>query len=95
MLETIIASDGISHPPSIESEDAVMLSLNHSDICLRILKKLIGNEVIEPLPELMQDIANGLARYFCFSKGADLAQSISRCFSVSGTLYPAIEVVSI
>lgn len=37
-----------------------MPSLNHSYICLQILKQLISNEAIEPLPELTLDIANGL-----------------------------------
>lgn len=60
MLETIIASNEISPLSSIESEDAIMPSLNHSYICLQIIKQLIDNETIEPLPELTLDIANGL-----------------------------------
>lgn len=37
-----------------------MPSLNHSYICLQILRQLLLNESIEPLPELTLDIANGL-----------------------------------
>jgi len=60
MLETVAASNEISPLPSVESEDAVMPSLNHSYICLQILRQLIGSETVEPLPELTLDIANGL-----------------------------------
>ena len=41
-------------------EDPIMPSLNHSYICLQIIKQLISNQDIEPLPELTLDIANGL-----------------------------------
>jgi Uma2 family endonuclease len=37
-----------------------MPSLNHSYICLQIIKQLLLNNTIEPLPELTLDIANGL-----------------------------------
>ncbi len=37
-----------------------MPSLNHSYICLQILRQLLQNEKVEPLPELTLDIANGL-----------------------------------
>ncbi|CDI00838.1 conserved hypothetical protein [Candidatus Competibacter denitrificans Run_A_D11] len=61
MLENIATSSGVSPLPSVESEDeTAMPSLNHSYICLQILKQLISNETIEPLPELTLDIANGL-----------------------------------
>lgn len=41
-------------------QDEEMPSLNHSYICLQILRQLLQNEEIEPLPELTLDIANGL-----------------------------------
>jgi Uma2 family endonuclease len=41
-------------------QNIAFLSLNHSYICLQILKELLINERIEPLPELTLDIANGL-----------------------------------
>ena len=41
-------------------QDGEMPSLNHSYICLQILRQLLKNENIEPLPELTLDIANGL-----------------------------------
>ncbi len=42
------------------NETEAMPSLNHSHICLQIIKQLLANEAIEPLPELTLDIANGL-----------------------------------
>ena len=51
MLETITASDEINPLRSIEGGDAVMPSLNHSYICLQIIRQLISNDEIEPLPE--------------------------------------------
>jgi Uma2 family endonuclease len=46
---------------STEPEDnrLDMPSLNHSYVCLQIIKQLIVNEEIVPLPELTLDIANG------------------------------------
>ena len=41
-------------------QDEEMPSLNHSYICLQILRQLLQNEKIDPLPELTLDIANGL-----------------------------------
>ena len=43
-----------------DKQDEEMPSLNHSYICLQILRQLIQNEKVEPLPELTLDIANGL-----------------------------------
>ncbi len=37
-----------------------MPSLNHSYICLQILRQLLQNEKVEPFPGLTLDIANGL-----------------------------------
>ena len=44
----------------LNERDKTMPSLNHSYMCLQIMKQLIANEAIEPLPELTLDIANGL-----------------------------------
>lgn len=41
-------------------QDEAMPSLNHSYICLQILRQLLQNEEIAPLPELTLDIGNGL-----------------------------------
>ena len=41
-------------------QDEEMPSLNHSYICLQILRQLLQNEKVEPLPELTLDIANEL-----------------------------------
>ena len=45
---------------TIESEEKEMPSLNHSVICLRILRQLVENPNIEPLPELTLDIEKGI-----------------------------------
>jgi len=37
-----------------------MPSLNHSYICIEIIKQLLENKDIQPLPELTLDIENGL-----------------------------------
>lgn len=60
MLSIANASHQESHLPILEDQDEIMPSLNHSYICLQILKQLISNDAIEPLPELTLDIANGL-----------------------------------
>lgn len=60
MLSIANTSQQESHLPILENQDTPMPSLNHSYICLQILKQLIMNEDIEPLPELTLDIANGL-----------------------------------
>ena len=44
----------------VEEEEKEMPSLNHSVICLRILRQLIENPNIEPLPELTLDIKKGI-----------------------------------
>ena len=43
-----------------DKQDEEMPSLNHSYICLQVLRQLLQNEKVEPLPELTLDIANGL-----------------------------------
>lgn len=60
MLSIASTSYEESHLPILENQGAPMPSLNHSYICLQILKQLISNDTIEPLPELTLDIANGL-----------------------------------
>lgn len=57
---TATPQKSISSDKKFEEKGEVMPSLNHSYICLQILKQLISNESIEPLPELTLDIANGL-----------------------------------
>lgn len=58
MLQTTISPVQVNISESFDNE--TMPSLNHSYICLQIIKQLISNEDIEPLPELTLDIANGL-----------------------------------
>ena len=51
MLENTQAED-------IQAEE--MPSLNHSYICAQIMRQLLQNESVQPLPELTLDIENGL-----------------------------------
>lgn len=43
-----------------EEKEREMPSLNHSVICLRIIRQLIENPNLEPLPELTLDIDKGI-----------------------------------
>lgn len=43
-----------------QEEEKAMPSLNHSVICLRIIRQLIENPNLEPLPELTLDIDKGI-----------------------------------
>ena len=52
MLENIQAIE----PEQVEE----MPSLNHSYICAQLMRQLLANENIQPLPELALDIENGL-----------------------------------
>ena len=62
MLETTISGGVSNKTPLIDrvERDEEMPSLNHSYVCLQIIKQLIQNEDIEPLPELTLDIGNGI-----------------------------------
>jgi Uma2 family endonuclease len=44
----------------VQEEEKEMPSLNHSIICLRIIRQLIENPNLEPLPELTLDIDKGI-----------------------------------
>ena len=41
-------------------EEKEMPSLNHSYICLQIIRQLLENQSVEPLPELTLDIEKGI-----------------------------------
>lgn len=61
MLETI--TQELTQPPLLTEEsnqEDEMPSLNHSYVCLQLMRQLVMNENIEPLPELTLDIDNGL-----------------------------------
>ena len=60
MLATTKLNDSINLSPEFEDNQINMPSLNHSYMCLQIIKQLILNDEIVPLPELTLDIANGL-----------------------------------
>ena len=56
MLDDLILDDNLT----IETTTEKMPSLNHSYICLQIIKQLLQNETIQPLPELTLDILGGV-----------------------------------
>ena len=60
MLATDKLNSSIYLSTEIEDNQIDMPSLNHSYVCLQIIKQLIVNDEIVPLPELTLDIANGL-----------------------------------
>ena len=60
MLATAKLNDSVNQATEFEDNQINMPSLNHSYMCLQIIKQLILNDEIVPLPELTLDIANGL-----------------------------------
>lgn len=44
-----------------EEQASEMPSLNHSYVCAQLMRQLLQNDRIQPLPELTLDIGNGLA----------------------------------
>jgi Uma2 family endonuclease len=43
-----------------QEEEKEMPSLNHSYICAQLMRQLLQNEKIQPLPELTLDVSNGM-----------------------------------
>lgn len=60
MLASAKLNDSINQATEFEDNQVSMPSLNHSYVCLQIIKQLLVNDEIVPLPELTLDIANGL-----------------------------------
>lgn len=76
-------------------EEKAMPSLNHSYICLQIIRQLLENPAIEPLPELTLAIENGITPDICVYPKAKIKPNFRR----DVTKYPdppilAIEVIS-
>ncbi len=76
-------------------EEQEMPSLNHSYICLQIIRQLLENPEIEPLPELTLDIDKGLTPDICVYPKAKIKPNFRRDI----TKFPeppilAIEVIS-
>lgn len=76
-------------------EDKEMPSLNHSYICLQIIRQLLENPEIEPLPELTLAIENGITPDICVYPKAQIKPNFRR----DVTRFPdppllAIEVIS-
>ncbi len=61
MVNTYPSLKNANNPTTeIEENRENMPSLNHSYVCLQILKELLNHDEILPLPELTLDIGNGL-----------------------------------
>ena len=61
MANAVISLDNENKPPTeIDESRENMPSLNHSYVCLQILKELLNHDEILPLPELTLDVANDL-----------------------------------
>lgn len=76
-------------------EEQVMPSLNHSYICLQVIRQLLENPAIEPLPELTLAIENGITPDICVYPKEQIKPNFRR----DVTKYPelpllAIEVIS-
>ncbi len=79
----------------VGAEEKEMPSLNHSYICLQIIRQLLENPEVEPLPELTLDIEKGLTPDICVYPKAQIKPNFRRDI----TKYPeppilAIEVIS-
>ncbi len=79
----------------VAAEEATMPSLNHSYICLQIIRQLLENPAIDPLPELTLAIENGITPDICVYPKAQIKPNFRR----DVTRFPeppllAIEVIS-
>lgn len=79
----------------VATEEKEMPSLNHSYICLQIIRQLLENPEIEPLPELTLEIEKGITPDICVYPKAKIKPNFRRDI----TKYPdppilAIEVIS-
>jgi len=79
----------------IVEEEKEMPSLNHSIICLRIIRQLIENPNIEPLPELTLDIDKGITPDISVYPKAQIQPNFRRDITKFPTMpLLAIEVIS-
>ena len=79
----------------IVTEEKEMPSLNHSVICLRIIRQLLENPTIEPLPELTLDIDKGITPDISVYKSAQIKPNFRRDITrYSEMPILAIEVIS-
>ncbi|KOR33123.1 hypothetical protein TI05_02995 [Achromatium sp. WMS3] len=76
--------------PTIE-----MPSLNHSYICAQIMRQLLQDDSIQPLPELTLDIENGLTPYISvFNKAKIQPNFFEDILKVKELPILAIEIIS-
>ena len=55
--EHVTQRNDMHHEQLLENRSEPMPSVNHSYLCLRLLKQLLPNDKVEPFPELTLDIA--------------------------------------
>lgn len=72
-------------------EEKAMPSLNHSYICLQIIRQLLENPEIEPLPELTLAIVNGITPDICVYTKATIKPNFRR----DVTKYPELPILAI
>ena len=72
-------------------EEKEMPSLNHSYICLQIIRQLLENPAIEPLPKLTLAIENGITPDICVYP----KEKIKPNFRRDVTKYPELPVLAI
>ena len=78
-----------------QAEERNMPSLNHSYICLQIIRQLLENPQLEPLPELTLDIGKGITPDICVYPKATIKPNFRRDITkYSERPILAIEVIS-
>lgn len=76
--------------------DKEVPSLNHSYICLQIIRQLLENPDIEPLPELTLDIEKGITPDICVYPKAKIRPNFRRDITKFSEMpILAIEVISV
>ncbi|MBL8206592.1 MAG: Uma2 family endonuclease [Blastocatellia bacterium] len=72
-------------------EEKEMPSLNHSYICLQVIRQLLENPEIEPLPELTLAIENGITPDICVYPKAKIKPNFRRDI----TKFPELPILAI
>lgn len=78
-----------------EEASGKVFSLNRSYLCLQIIRELLANPEIEPLPELTLDLDEGITPAICAYPKAKIKPNFLRDISRFGEMpILAIEVIS-
>ena len=93
--EHVTQRNDMPHEQLLENRSESMPSVNHSYLCLRLLKQLLPNNKVEPFPELTLDIANGITPDICvFPKNVIQPNLLHDVLKCQEKPILAIEVVS-